>query len=846
MEPGPPATAGSGTTEYNAMAAACASEGKPIILITGAAGNVGTSIAGVLADHYEIVGIDKSAGETDFPVIEADLTSEESIGAALDEVRARWGDRIASVIHLAAFFDFSGEEHPLYRKLNVDGTRLLLRALRALEVEQFIYASTMLVHAPCRPGERIDEVSPIEPRWAYPRSKAAAEQAVREESGAIPYLLLRLAGVYDERTMVPTLAHQIARIYERDVKSFFYSGDTDVGQSMLHREDMLDAFRRAVERRSSLPPDAAILIGEPAAIGYDALQDEIGYLIHGREDWPTLRVPKPLAAAGAWAEGKLEPVIPDAIDKGEKPFIKAFMVRMADDHYALDVSRAGELLGWVPEHRLKDILPKMIAALKRDPVGWYEKNGVTPPNWLKQGAELGFNPGELRERHEKHLRAEHRAWRWAHLVNMGFGTWLVTQPPLINVENAWLARIEILLGAGLVLFAGLALSWRMQWARWICAGIGILVMAVPLVFWTDNAAAYLSDTLVGMLVFGLAFASKPDPAVSPVAALMGPRCPPGWSYNPSSWTQRLPIIGLALIGLYVSRYLAGYQFDHIPHVWDPFFAGDPADPQNGTEEIITSSVSEAFPVSDAALGGYVYALEIVTGVIGETARWRTMPWLVILFGILIAPLGIVSILFIIIQPIVLGTWSIVALIGAAAILIQIPYSLDELLASLQFIRRRARAGRNWLTVLFRGDTDEGGRRGEGGADEFDTRPSQVLREVFLGGVNLPWNLMLAAAIGLWLLFTRVTLGAEGGMADADHLIGSLILTIVSVAAAEVARPARFLLIPLGIILAAMPFMHEANTVQTTAAIALGLGVSLLSLPRGTVRGRYGGWSPLIR
>ena len=64
--------------------------------------------------------------------------------------------------------------------------------------------------------------------------------------------------------------------------------------------------------------------------------------------------------------------------------------------------------------------------------------------------------------------------------------------------------------------------------------------------------------------------------------------PPGWSYNPSAWTQRLPIIALAFIGLYVSRYLAGYQLDHLDSVWEPFFHGSPADPQNGTEEIITT------------------------------------------------------------------------------------------------------------------------------------------------------------------------------------------------------------------------------------------------------------------
>ena len=822
-----------------------ADEAKPLVLITGAAGNLGRSIAAALADGYRIVGLDTDASDDDFPILEADLTDRGAIAAALDEVRERFGDEIASVVHLAAYFDFSGEPHPLYDKLNVEGSRLLVRALGDFDVGQILYASTMLVHAPGRPGERIDESQPIGPRWAYPESKAAAEEAIKEEAGDMPVAILRFAGVYDEESMVPTLAQQIARIFERDFQSYFYSGSTEAGQAMLHRDDMLDAVRRTVDRRAELPKRAELLIGEPEAWGYDALQDEIGYLLHGAEDWPTLRLPKPVAAAGAWAMEKLEPVIPDALDKDEAPFVKPFMVRMADDHYALDVSRAAETLGWRPRHRIKDELPAMVAALKRDPKGWYERNGVTPPEWLKEAAELGFNPAELRERHEARIKADHAAFRWAHFTNMALGAWLATQPLLIGVGELWLARLEIGLGLALMLFAGLALSWRMGWARWVCAGIGAAVMAIPFVFWTANPAAYLSDTLAGMLIFGLALASKPDPGVSPVAALSGPECPPEWTYNPSTWSQRLPIIALAIVGLFVSRYLAAYQLGHIPNVWDPFFAGNPNDPQNGTEEIITSSVSRAFPVPDAALGGYVYALEIVTGLVGSTRRWRTMPWLVILFGIMIAPLGVVSILFIIIQPIVIGTWSIIALIGAAAILIQIPYSLDELVASGQFIRRRVKAGQNFLRVLFTGDTDSGEAKGEG-ADEFDARPGGVLREMVAGGVNLPWNLALCAVIGLWLLFTRLTLGAEGLMADADHLIGSLALTVVSIAAAEVARALRYLLIPLGLALGAMPFVAGAGTLQTVVGIGLGFALVILSLRRGAVRARYGSWDPLIR
>jgi len=820
---------------------------KPIVLITGATGNLGRSLGAALSREYRVVGLDLKTEGADFPVFAADFTSDASIELALRKFRDSFGTRIASVIHLVAYFSFTGEDNPLYQSVNVEGTRRLLRVLQGFEVEQFVYSSTMLVHAPCNPGERINEQQPIEPRWAYPKSKSAAEAVIRAEHKQIPYVILRLAGVYDERTTVPTMAQQMARIYERDFESYFYSGSTLVGQAMLHRDDMLDAFRRAIDRRAALPPETEILIGEADAIGYDALQDELGYLIHGDDDWPTLRLPKALAAAGAWAQDKLEPVIPDAIDEGEKPFIKPFMVAMADDHYALDTRRARELLGWEPQHRLIEELPQLVEALKKDPAGWYKTNAVTAPTWISEAADLGKNPDELRTRHETQLRTEHRANLWAHFVNIGLGTWLVTQPLLINVEEPLLRQSEIILGATLIIGATVALSWRAQWARWLCAGVGALVMSVPFLFSTANAAAYLSDTLVGALIFGLAVCTKPEPGSAAIAALTGPVVPPGWSYNPSNWTQRLPIIALAVLGLYVSRYLAAYQLGHIPGVWDPFFAGSAADPQNGTEEIITSSVSKAWPVSDAAVGSYTYLLEILTGIVGSRMRWRTMPWLVVLFGLMIAPLGITSIFFIIIQPLVIGTWSTIALIGAAAILLQIPYSLDELLATLQFLRRRAKAGQNWLRVLFVGDTDEA--RDEKSAapaiDEFDQSAGAVIKNMISGGVSLPWNLALAALIGLSLLFTRVTLGVDGGLANAHHVIGSLVLTVVSIAAAEVARPARYLNLLLGAALIATPLIFDASMVTMIVSIMLGAGLVLLSIRRGPIRERYGNWNRLI-
>lgn len=820
---------------------------KPLVIITGAAGNLGQSLGKALRPEYEIVGFDLRADKSDFPIIGMDLTSGPAIELALRKLRDSFGSNIASVIHLAAYFDFSGEDSALYDQVNVEGTRKLLRALRDFEVDQFIYSSTILVHSSCRPGEHIDENQPVEPRWAYPRSKAAAEEVVRAEREKTPYVLLRLAGVYDEHVMVPTLSHQIARIFERDFQSHFYSGNTLVGQAMLHREDLIEAFRRVIDRRHILPPATEILIGEPDAMGYDALQDELGRLLHGADEWSTLRLPKVIAAAGSWAQHTFEPVIPDMIDKGEPPFVRPFMIPMSDDHYALDVRRARDLLGWEPKHRLQEELPRMVGLLKSDPLRWYKANGITPPLWFGAAGKLGEKPEELSARHRERIRAEHGAYRWAHFLNIGLGTWLITQPALINVGEPLLRTTEIALGSLLILCAAISLSWRVQLARWACAGIGAGVMAIPFLLSTANGAAYLSDTLVGALIFGFAVCTKPDPGPSALATLTGPDVPPGWSYNPSVWTQRLPIIGLALIGLYVSRYLAAYQLGHVPSVWEPFFAGSAVDPRNGTEEIITSSVSKAWPVSDAAVGGYTYLLEILTGVVGSRTRWRTMPWLVLLFGLMIAPLGITSIFFIVIQPIVIGTWSTLALIAAAAVLVQIPYSLDELLATLQFLRRRVNAGQNWLRVLLVGGTDEMPVAGKERVvpDEFDRPPCAILKEMVGGGVGLPWNLAISALIGVSLLFTRVTLGADGGLADAHHLIGALVLTVVSIAAAEVARPVRYFNVVLGAALLILALVYEADVAGTIASIISGAALIGLSFRRGAIRERYGNWNHLL-
>lgn len=167
------------------------------------------------------------------------------------------------------------------------------------------------------------------------------------------------------------------------------------------------------------------------------------------------------------------------------------------------------------------------------------------------------------------------------------------------------------------------------------------------------------------------------------------RAPPGWSTNPSSWSQRLPIVGLALVGVAISGYLALFQFGVVATVWEPFFG-------NGSRIILTSAVSHVLPIPDAALGTFSYFLDAVTGVVGGRERWRRRPWIVVVFGLAVGPLGAVSILLVILQPVLLDAWCTLCLLSAVISLAMIGPAMDETLASLQYLKRvRDRGGSVW-------------------------------------------------------------------------------------------------------------------------------------------------------
>lgn len=344
---------------------------KEVILVTGSAGRIGESVCKRLGQEYRIVGFEllkaiyASKNEELVPM---DITNEESVHQAMTHIRNFYGGRIASVIHLAAYYSFSGAHPELYDKITVEGTRRLLKYLQEFEVEQFIFSSTMLVHAPCPIGGSIAEESPLLPKWDYPKSKVKTEKVIHETRGSIPSCILRISGVYEDKCNSVPIANQIQRLYEKQLTSRFFAGNIQAGASFLHMDDLVDAIVTCVKKRRELPDESVMLLGEPKTLSYDQLQRSISRELTGKEI-TTYSIPKPLAKIGAWLQNHIPFVT--------KPFIKPWMIDLADDNYTLDITRALQLLGWEPKRSLEETLPKMISYLKDDPKRFYRENGLT-------------------------------------------------------------------------------------------------------------------------------------------------------------------------------------------------------------------------------------------------------------------------------------------------------------------------------------------------------------------------------------------------------------------------------------------------------------------------------------
>ena len=332
------------------------------VVVTGASGNVGTSVLRALAADErvdEIVGIARR-----FPRWENPRTRWERADVVTSALEPLF-EGADAVIHLAWLIQPSHDAEAL-RAVNVDGSRRVFEAALRAGVDVLVHASSVGVYSPGPTDRRVDESWPNGgvPSSFYSRHKAEVERLLDELESRIRIVRLRPGLVFKREAAAEIRRLFIGPLLPSPLVQPRLIGvlpwPSGLALQAVHADDVGEAYRLAAT--------------SPAARGaYNIAADpvldarELGRLLGARPLAVPPRAVRALAHA-TW-RARLQPTPPGWLDMGL-------------DVPLMDSARAREELGWQPRHSAADALLELLDGLRRS-VGF-----DTPPLAARAGGRF--------------------------------------------------------------------------------------------------------------------------------------------------------------------------------------------------------------------------------------------------------------------------------------------------------------------------------------------------------------------------------------------------------------------------------------------------------------------------
>jgi nucleoside-diphosphate-sugar epimerase len=305
------------------------------IFITGATGYLGNRLAKKLISFGEKVNLfvrnPDALGDMRSPnvnIFQGDLLDYDSVYDAMDGCRY--------VIHVAASARLWTKDPNDFYRINVEGTKLVLQAAKARNIEKFVHTSTGGVSGPSLSIPNTEET----PRWAsfnndYEISKYLAEEEVLKAfREGLPALIVRPTRVFGPGNLSPSAGiNRLISGYINNRFAFLPFDPKKVGNYGFI-DDIVDGHIQAM--RIGKPGEKYLLGGEN--VSYERLFDLMRK--HVSQKGLVLRAPKTAIKTLSW----LEFLLAKSFER-EPSITPDFVVRLGQNA-ACDCSKAVREIGY--------------------------------------------------------------------------------------------------------------------------------------------------------------------------------------------------------------------------------------------------------------------------------------------------------------------------------------------------------------------------------------------------------------------------------------------------------------------------------------------------------------------
>ncbi len=182
-------------------------DGLGHVIVTGAAGYIGSSLCGeLLRRGYRVTALDELLfggepilayfSDPNFQFVKVNVWEERALR---DNIRRDWQKPVA-VFHLAALAGFPACQavgRQVAWRYNVESTQRVFAQAEDLGVERFIYASTYSNYGLSPQGEAVTEETPLHPQSLYAETKVASEEyLLNQKVSSCSPIIFRLATLY--------------------------------------------------------------------------------------------------------------------------------------------------------------------------------------------------------------------------------------------------------------------------------------------------------------------------------------------------------------------------------------------------------------------------------------------------------------------------------------------------------------------------------------------------------------------------------------------------------------------------------------------------------------------------